>query len=117
MPAEIHLGEFEQLVLLAVVRLAPDAYGMTVRRESAARTGREPAIGAIYAPLDRLEGKGLVRSAEGPPTAQRGGRAKRLFELTAAGEAALREARRALLSMSEGLALFGDGPLPGEPAK
>jgi PadR family transcriptional regulator, regulatory protein PadR len=97
------LGEFEHLVLLALVRLGPAAYGMPVRQEIEARTGREASIGAVYATLDRLEGKGLVRSELGEPSPERGGRAKRLFEVTAAGRSALAGTQEALRRMLEGL--------------
>jgi PadR family transcriptional regulator PadR len=71
------LGEFEQVVLLAILRLDDDAYGVTIRSEIATCTGREPAPGALYTTLDRLEEKGLVRSRMGEPTPERGGRPKR----------------------------------------
>src|SRR4030095_11729236 len=74
---EAALGEFEQLVLLALVRLGPEAYGATIRREIEARTGRDLAISAVYVTLDRLEVKGLVRSRIGDPTPQRGGRRRK----------------------------------------
>ena len=73
------LGEFEQLVLLAVVRLDAEAYGSTIRREIEQRTGRTIAIGALYTALDRLERKGYVNSRLSDPTPQRGGRAEALF--------------------------------------
>lgn len=97
------LGEFEHLVLLAVLRLDQDAYGMRVRQEIADRTGRDAAIGAVYATLDRLEEKGLVKTAWGDPTAERGGRAKRMFRITADGVAAVNRAQQDLASMLEGL--------------
>jgi PadR family transcriptional regulator, regulatory protein PadR len=103
------LGEFEHLVLLAVLRLNSDAYGMRVRREIADRTGRDVTIGAVYATLDRLESKGLATSRKGEPTAERGGRAKRSFRLTGAGIEAVNRAQESLLSMLEGIAF----PLPG----
>jgi len=99
------LGEFEQIVLLAILRLRQDAYGMTVRREIEARTGRESAIGAVYATLDRLESKGLVRSRETEPTADRGGRPRRIYQVTAAGSKSLERTQKALASMMEGLKL------------
>jgi DNA-binding PadR family transcriptional regulator len=99
-----YLGAFEHLVLLALMRLS-DAYGVTVRRELEQRVDREISIGAIYATLDRLEGKGLVRSWVGVPTAARGGRAKRHFAVTARGVAAVNRTQRALESMTEGLDL------------
>ena len=75
MAAPPALGEFEQVVLLAILRLADDAYGLTIRREIAECTEREPAPGALYTTLDRLEEKGLVASKYGDPTPERGGRA------------------------------------------
>jgi PadR family transcriptional regulator len=71
------LGEFEQLVLIALFRLGPDADGATIRRDIEARTGRELSISAVYVTLERLEDKGLVRSHVGEPTAQRGGRRRK----------------------------------------
>ncbi len=97
------LGEFEQLVLLAVVHLKGDGYGMTIRRDIELRTGRSVAIGAVYATLDRLEEKGHVSSKEGDPTPQRGGRAKRHFQIEPAGMRALGAARRLMDRMWEGL--------------
>ena len=98
-----NLGEFEQLVLLALIRLGEGAYGLAVRRELAERTGREVAIGAVYATLDRLEEKGLVASALQGSTPERGGRSKRCFRLTASGGKKLRETQAALARMWEGL--------------
>ncbi len=97
------LGSLEQLVLLALVRLGDDAYGMTVRREIEARTGRDLSIGAIYATLERLEAKGYVRSERGEPTAKRGGRAKRLFRIEASGERALDGSQHVLRKMTAGM--------------
>jgi len=74
-----YLGEFEHIVILALLRLADRAYGVTVRQEIEERTGREVSIGAIYATLDRLEAKGYVKSVVGEPTPERGGRSKRFF--------------------------------------
>jgi DNA-binding PadR family transcriptional regulator len=85
------LGAFEQLVLLALLRLGRDAYGMTVRREICSRTGREVSLGAVYATLDRMEAKGLVRSREVEGDQRRGGRARRFFEIQARGRRALTE--------------------------
>jgi len=99
------LGEFEHIVVLALLRLADQAYGVTVRREIEARTDREVSIGAIYATLDRLETKGYVKSHLGDPTPERGGRSKRFFHVTAKGVAAVNRTRRALGSMTEGLDL------------
>lgn len=93
------LGEFEQIVLLAIVRLAGDAYGTTIRREIEARTGRLVAIGALYTALERLERKGYIGSSMSDPTPQRGGRSKRYVTLKAAGIAALKRSRQALDQM------------------
>jgi DNA-binding PadR family transcriptional regulator len=87
------LGEFEQSLLLAIVHLGENAYGVTIRQEIEARTGREVAVGALYTSLARLERKGYVRSTMSEPTPQRGGRSKRHFTLRAAGAAALRPSR------------------------
>jgi PadR family transcriptional regulator PadR len=97
------LGEFEQLVLLSLVRLGPDAYGAAVRREIEARAGRELSISAVYTTLERLEQKGYVRSWVGEPTTQRGGRRRKHFELLPAGSCALKAAYRAFTGMAAGL--------------
>lgn len=97
------LGEFEHCVLLAIVHLADDAYGVTIRQEIGDRTGRDIAIGALYTSLDRLERKGYLRSTMSGPTPERGGRSKRYFKVTAAGMQALRRSRERLLRMWEGL--------------
>jgi len=97
------LGEFEQLVLLSLVRLGPDAYGAAVRREIEARAGRELSISAVYTTLERLEQKGYVRSWVGEPTSQRGGRRRKYFELLPAGSRALKAAYRAFTGMAAGL--------------
>lgn len=99
------LGEFEQLVLLALIRLGPDAYGATIRREIEARTGRDLAISAVYITLDRLETKGMVRSKVGEPTPQRGGRRRKHFVLQPAGRRAITHACRTFNLMTEGLGL------------
>ncbi|HSC26929.1 MAG TPA: PadR family transcriptional regulator [Vicinamibacterales bacterium] len=97
------LGEFEQMVLLAVVLLGHDAYGTTIRREIEERTGRSIAIGALYTALDRLERKGYVASTLSDPTPQRGGRAKRIFRVRPSGAAALTRSREALARMWAGV--------------
>src|ERR1700735_1686074 len=107
MKKPLSLGEFEQVVLLAILRLGEDAYGVTIRAEIAACIGREPAPGALYTTLDRMEEKGIVRSWLGEATPQRGGRAKRYFALTKAGRGALVKAQRAYQSLLEGLDLLG----------
>jgi DNA-binding PadR family transcriptional regulator len=97
------LGSLEQLVLIALLRLAPTAYGVTVRREIAQRTGRPISIGAVYATLERLEAKGYVSSFVGEPTAARGGRAKRFFRIEPEGERALRMSHDTIRRMTAGL--------------
>ncbi len=97
------LGSLEHIVLLAVMRLGPNAYGVTVRREIESTTGRDLSIGAVYATLVRLESKGLISSYTGEPTAERGGRAKRYFRMTAQGEGAVRNTHEIILKMSAGL--------------
>lgn len=101
------LGEFEQMVLLAILRLGDEAYGVTVRGELKVCTGREPAPGALYTTLDRLEEKGMVRSWLGDPTPQRGGRAKRYFQVTATGVQAVSNAVRSYQKLLHGLKLPG----------
>jgi DNA-binding PadR family transcriptional regulator len=97
------LAEFESLVLLALVRLGPDAYGATIRRDIEARTGRDLAISAVYVTLGRLEAKGLVRSRVGDPTPQRGGRRRRHYALLPAGRRALAYTYRNFIVMAAGL--------------
>lgn len=103
----LSLGEFEQVVLLAVLRLGENAYGVSIRAEIGARTGREPAPGALYTALDRMEEKGFVQSRWGDPTPQRGGRAKRYFTVTKRGRVAVINAQRSYRNLLEGLDLFG----------
>jgi DNA-binding PadR family transcriptional regulator len=98
-----NLGDFEQLVILAVLRLGDAAYGMTVRREIELNTERSVSLGAIYATLDRLEEKGFVSSTTGDGTPERRGRAKRFFRVEARGVRALKEALAALDRMREGI--------------
>jgi PadR family transcriptional regulator PadR len=97
------LGDFEQLVLLGVLRLGDEAYGAGIRQEIHARSGRDVSINAVYTTLDRLEGKGLLRSWAGAPTAQRGGRRRKFYALRPAGMTALRQAYRAFNAMADGL--------------
>jgi len=97
------LGEFEQMVLLAVLRLDDDAYGLSIRKELEARTGRRVSHGASYVTLDRMEAKGLVESRLGEPVQGRGGRAKRYFRVTPDGVQALRASRAALQSLWSGV--------------
>ena len=97
------LGDFEQLVLLGVLRLGDDAYGAAIRQEIHARSGRDVSINAVYTTLDRLESKGLLRSWIGEPTPQRGGRRRKFYALRPAGVAALRQAYHAFTAMADGL--------------
>lgn len=101
------LGEFEQITLLAVARLEGEAYGGTIRREIANRTGRNPSIGAMYSTLDRLTAKGYLRATDGPGEPGRGGRPRRFFALKRPGIVALLNARKMLESMWEGVELRG----------
>lgn len=87
-------GPFEELVLLAVLALGDNAYGVTIRDEVEARTGRKSSYGAIYATLDRLERKGFLSSRRGEPTPERGGKAKRFFTIDGAGISALENLER-----------------------
>jgi len=100
------LGEFEQIVLLAVLRLGDEAYGVTILAEIAARTARNPSPGALYTTLHRMEDKGLVTVRDGSPTPERGGRAKRFVTVTRAGRTALASAQSAYRSLLEGLDLL-----------
>jgi len=93
-----HTGEFELLVLLAILRLGDDAYGVTVLDELERRTARTLTLGTVYKTLGRLEQKGYVRTWIAPPTQQRGGRRKKLYGLTAAG---LRAARHSLANLRQ----------------
>ena len=97
------LGDFEQLVLLGVLRLESDAYGARIRQEIHERSGRDVSINAVYTTLDRLERKGLLRSWVGEPTAQRGGRRRKFYALRPAGVGALRHAYHAFTAMADGL--------------
>jgi PadR family transcriptional regulator, regulatory protein PadR len=105
MPPPLNLGEFEQLLLLAILRLREDAYGVTIRAELADRAGRTVAPGALYTALERLEQKGLIVSRMGDSTPQRGGRAKRYVTVTAAGMKALTRAISAYERLLDGLDL------------
>lgn len=103
----LSLGDFEQIVLLAILRLGETAYGVSIREEIHLRTEREPAPGALYTTLDRLEEKGLITSRTGDPTPQRGGRAKRYFQVSASGVEAVARAQRNYQRLMEGLDLPG----------
>jgi len=98
-----NLGEFEQLVLLALIRLEPEAYGVAIRDEIEKRTGRSVALGTVYTTLLRLEGKRLVATRLGEPTPHRGGRRKKYYRLLALGRRELSASVDALRSMTRGL--------------
>jgi PadR family transcriptional regulator, regulatory protein PadR len=97
------LGEFEQVVLLAILRLGDNAYAVSVRDEILQCTGRDVSRGSVYITLDRLETKGFLRSRLADPTPERGGRAKRFYELRPPAVDALKESRRALVALWRGL--------------
>lgn len=98
------IGDFEQLILLALVRLGSDAYGVTIRNEIELRTSRTVSPGALYTALARLEKRGLVSSRLGEPTPERGGKRKRLYSVEPAGERALARVYESLRLMASGLA-------------
>jgi DNA-binding PadR family transcriptional regulator len=104
------LGEFEQLVLLALVRLGDEAYGVTVHEQLEGRAGRDVALGAVYKTLARLEAKKLVTARLGEPTAERGGRRKRYYNVTAQGRRALARSLAAIQRMTAGLGLLPEAP-------
>jgi DNA-binding PadR family transcriptional regulator len=101
------LGGFELLVLLALIRLGDDAYGVPISDEIEASCGRSVSVGSVYITLDRLERKGLVTSRLGEPTAERGGRAKTYFRPTAKGLREVRLARRTLMRLWQGVPQLG----------
>lgn len=103
-----YLGEFELTVLLAVVRLDDEAYGVPISEELQIATGREASLSSVYAALDRLSEKGYVTSKLADPTPQRGGRAKRYFRATAAGQRAIEASRVALTRLWRGVPRFGE---------
>lgn len=91
-----YLGEFELMILLAVIHLGDDAYGVPISRELERHRGRGVSVGSVYAALERMEAKGLVTSTLGDPTPERGGKAKRYFTVTKAGLRQVHETRRVL---------------------
>lgn len=98
-----NIGNFELMILLALIRLGDDAYGVPISKEIETRTGREVSVASVYAALDRLTAKKLVSSELGEPTPERGGRAKRYFRITAKGVREVRETRRVLVKFWQGL--------------
>jgi len=99
----MYLGEFEHIVLLAILRLGDEAYAIPIREEIEGRTGRAVARGALYTALERLEVKRFLRSRMSDPLPERGGRSRRYFTVTAAGLSAMRSSRRSLLRLWQGL--------------
>jgi len=110
MPNRSNLGEFELMILLAVIRLGEEAYGVPISKELLETTGRSVALGSVYAALDRLEQKQLVSSTLGDPTPARGGRAKRYFRVTPKGISEANTTKKALTSL-----WLGIPQLAGEP--
>ncbi len=98
-----YLGNFDLMLLLALLRLGEDAYGVTIAQELEEQTGREVVVASVYATLERLQERGLVTSRLGEATPKRGGRAKRHFRITGAGIREVRDARRSLMNLWKGL--------------
>ena len=101
------LGEFEQIVILAILRLTDEAYGVSIRNEITTCTGREPSPGALYTTLERLEEKGMVSTRLGDPTPQRGGRAKRYFTVSAKGVETVARTQENYRRLLDGIQLPG----------
>jgi len=102
-----YLGEFELMILLSILRLGDEAYGVPLTRELSAIRGQDVAIGSVYAALDRLELKGLISSSLGDPSPERGGRAKRYFRVTKDGLKSVRETRQILTRLWKSLPATG----------
>ena len=98
-----YLGNFDLMLLLALLRLREEAYGVTIARELEEQTGREVVVASVYATLERLQERGLVTSSLGESTPERGGRAKRYFRITAAGIREVRDSRQSLMNLWRGL--------------
>lgn len=98
-----YLGEFELMILLAVIHLGDEAYGVPISRELEAHRGRDVSVGSVYAALERLEVKGLVASSLGDPTPERGGKAKRYFRVTHEGLRQVHDTRRVLTRLWQAL--------------
>ena len=99
MAKQNYLGDFELMVMLAVMRLGDNAYGIPISQVIEQQSGREVALGSVYAALERLEARGQVSSHLGKPTAERGGRAKRYFRVTPSGLRKVRETQQALIKL------------------
>jgi PadR family transcriptional regulator, regulatory protein PadR len=104
------LGSLELVILLAVARLGDDAYGLAIREDVSERTGHDYSVGAIYTTLERLADKGLLSTRMSDPLPVRGGRARRHFKLTAAGQRALRQAERVATSVWTNIGQLGQNP-------
>ena len=98
-----YLGEFELMILLAVIHLGEEAYGVPISQELERHRGKDVSVGSVYAALERLESKGLVASSLGDPTPERGGKAKRYFRITKAGLRQVHETRRVLSKLWQAL--------------
>lgn len=98
-----YLGQLELMVLLAAIQVRETAYGVSIARTIEESSGRDVALASVYAALERLEGKGLITSVRGEPTAERGGKARTYFNPTAAGLKEAREAHATLMRLSGGL--------------
>jgi DNA-binding PadR family transcriptional regulator len=98
-----YLGEFEHMVLLSIMRLGDEAYGLAVGNELEGVAGRKPSSGALYTTLDRLERKGLLESREGEGSSERGGRPRRYVVVTREGRAQLARSRHTLMALWDGL--------------
>ena len=98
-----YLGEFEQMVLLSIMRLGEEAYGLAIKDELESTAGRSPSSGSLYTTLDRMERKGLLESYAGDSSSERGGRPRRYVKLTPAGQEMLARSRSTLLALWDGL--------------
>jgi PadR family transcriptional regulator, regulatory protein PadR len=117
MAPEPSLGEFEQLILLALVRLGDQGYGVSIHNEIVRRAGRDVTVASVYKTLERLELKGFAASALGEPTAERGGRRKKYFRIQPAGRRALTHALASLQRMTDGLSPDLGAALPADPLR
>src|SRR5258706_14983118 len=100
--SDTELTTLEQHLLLAIIGLHPNAYGVSIQEHIKERTGREPSTGSVYGAIDRLEEKGFVKSRHGGPTAERGGKRKVYFTITTPGQHTLRQSLHAIHSLSHG---------------
>lgn len=107
--ARDYLTDFELMILLSILRVGDEAYGVPIAREMETTGGRTVVLSAVYTALDRLEGNGLVSSSMGEPTPERGGRAKRFFRVTPSGLKAVRQTRKALTQLWTGLTQLEGG--------